>query len=257
MITAARIIGKKFQTPVRTYTHPDKQRTITVVSTCHYGEAGYFERLYDRITAIALDGALIYSEGSDKVEGVPGELTKAEQDAVEARRRIGQLTTALVAGMGWTGQPAPPTGLWQFRDMSTIEIIRAVGPEVMARQLGGQAALLQRAQRSRRAGWLALLLILTGLRQMTSGKVKVLPKGHPGKVLVEERNRVAMADAHATGADLVLVWGAAHAVGFHEDLTAHGYHCEAEEWYSVLSMPSTASLVVRMLLGRRMPAAKK
>lgn len=179
MNTQPRIVNERFQTPVRYYLHPDTSRRITVVTTCHFGKPGYYERLRTVIDSSAGDDAEVHSEGSDLVKAPDGDLTQIEQEAIAQRLRVHQATMALVADMGWVDQSRIASPSWHLIDMSTIEIVRALGAERTLRMFRSQANFFERAQRSPRAAILVRFFMTVGLMQTTKGKAGSRRSGTP------------------------------------------------------------------------------
>ncbi len=257
-------------TAVHTYTHADTGRTITQVGTIHFGEPAYFQHLRDVIEKLEAGGATVHCEGTRTGTTTDKELlaqaTDEERAALKLMSAHNALTLKRVAEWGWTFQQLglPARGTWHNHDLTALDIIRALGPQLLIRRFGRTAKFLDWPATAKRKPHLFRLSVGLSLRlQASDRRERRRPHGleYRNQALRDVVNRrrtelaLTAAEQHLTtrDTDLVLVWGASHLTAFGLRLEALGFTRTDTTWHRVGALPRIHTLLVDLLLGRTLP----
>jgi hypothetical protein len=239
------------QTPIARYRHPATGRTVTIVTTVHFGTAKYFNALNDIIAGLAADGAVICYEG---VTSATQEQWAAASDAERAVRSVYQSAfdrgrQELCQALGWIDQN---TGLryspgWRNVDTTDLNVIRQAQPDAISYVAEGSSDLFDgltpEQTRVVMASFVALLERLLSAdyfdligrwstREVPGDGYRAL-----SRALVGEREWGALAGL-PPDADAVLLWGTGHLRGLAAGLRKAGYRHRGTSWVSVGRLPA-------------------
>lgn len=229
-----RLDGMQLLTPVHRYTHSGTGQKVTLVATMHVGEPDYYAQLLKVIDELEADGAVVQCEASRLL---PDEdATAPEQELLAVLESVQEGEEAKIHLLGWVNQveALPYPSRWQFNDMSSVEVIRLLGPEMLGQKLQNAATLYGWADDDELARkWFRLNTAMMLRAQAGEGP---MPAQVGDDVLLGKRNEVALAGVDATPHDVVLIWGARHVPGLHTGLVDRGFTRVASEWYRVADL---------------------
>jgi hypothetical protein len=238
-----RITGKTtLQTAVHHYLHPDTGRKVTLVGTMHFGDPGYFTRLYELISECEAAGAVVHCEGSGRVPIDDSDITVDEELLLCDRRRCGELETVRLPMVGWAYQSAwlVPGPQWRVHDLSDLDIIRLARLPVIAKMIARKQRILGPSGRIALKRLRFVLAVTMGVMASPAVQRRRLPGGD---VLVDHRNTVALKAFNATGRDTVLVWGAKHIPGLDTGVRQAGLTHTGTDWHTVTEIPGLWSIL--------------
>jgi hypothetical protein len=252
-----RVKDRHLLTPVRTYTHTDTGRMVTLVSMIHFGEGRYFRGLEAIILRCEEAGAVVLCEGTTPLtEEDLSDATAEERELLDEWDAVTELTGVRVAGLGWTTQMSAMSypDSWQVLDMGQLELIRMTGLDAMRGQVADLRRMVEWPEHNTWAANLyriKLVLMLRALAVLTSNNA--VPKRPTDAVIHHYRNNLALAGLHDTDRDVVMAWGGRHVAVIEVDLVGHGYVWQADDWHIMGRLPSVGRALWNMLL-RRPPA---
>jgi hypothetical protein len=223
-------------------------RTVTLVMVSHIGTSAYFTKLDDILAGLEAEGAVICYE---RVGPAADEQWAAASDEERAARGhvwsvSDQVLSAACRHLGWVDQGRLKySPSWRNVDMTDLEFVRRAQPQKISEQHDGISDLfagLTPEQFEVVAGSFEALavrlLALVGFRFM---RRRFTPQGGPDKhvsrVMVEERNREALAGL-PSDADAVLLWGSSHLTGLAAGLKKAGYRRRSTTWVPVGKLPA-------------------
>ena len=244
MTTPLRLRRRRLFTPVRDYLHPDTGRRVSVVITHHFGEQSYYDELRTVVDRRAIGGAVVLCEGTTTVAFDPASMTDPERDALHAVTDARRLHAERVALLGWVHQPDglgwPPP--WRVVDVSVLDMIRLLGPQVVTRQ-AAQARTLMGFDSTNVAAVHRYRAMMAATLHRSASRVGVLTRlrrSSGDAAMLHRRNGLALQAADAvtsSGRDAVLVWGTEHFSGLHNGLRGWGYQLIAASWHTVGDVP--------------------
>jgi hypothetical protein len=238
------------QTPVVRYANRKTGRTVTLVVTMHIGAEAYFKKLNDIVAGLEAKGALICYEGIRPA---------AEQEwdtATDGERAVRGLWMPISDGarqavcryLGWVEQGAALkySPSWRNVDMTDLEVVRRARPRNVSEVSDGFSELLAGLTPEQfgvvagsAEALLARLLSLDYFDLVWRWTLRGArdDQRHVGRVMVEERNRGALASL-PPDADAVLLWGSGHLPGLAAGLRKAGYRHRGTAWVSVGELPA-------------------
>ena len=247
-----RVRHRVLQSPVIRYQHRKTGRTVTLVATCHIGEAAYYKKLYAMVAEMESAGALIHYE---RVSPATNKDWAAATSAERAARHVlseqsGQAFQAACRHLGWVQQyalPIPPS--WHNIDMTDLEVARRAGPQNLLEfePVSDLSTLLAQDQQDVRWGTgVALMYRLLPidrlqLSQRWSDTASDATR-HIGRVIVADRTSSAL-DSLPPDGNAVLLWGAGHLPGLGAGLKKTGYQRQATTWVNVGELPPVWSSI--------------
>jgi hypothetical protein len=231
-----RMRKRYLETPIHTYRHSNGRR-VRVVGMSHDGEPRYYRALTDAVQGYAEGGAQVHYESTrTPEEDIVANATPAELEFFALRDAYDQSRLA-PHPWGWVPQVVglgPRPSNWQHRDLTLLQIVRLLGPDLMTwhlHTLGGGPAPVTERERSRVTAMRALSLYRLAMFQARNPKPT-------DAVLLDMRNEHALTGVEATTDDVVLMWGNSHIPGLDRGLVARGFTYENTTWHTVGRLPS-------------------
>jgi hypothetical protein len=237
-------------------------REVVVVSTIHVGLQSYFDELNQVIEDFTAkgDSAVLYEGIGSLTEDEISALTPDERRIYERIAPLHELYEKFAGPLGlvfqgtalhydrerWINADVPLRqllGLWADKHVPPLPIDRL--PE----------ELFQSESSKRLAGMLLLQEPLI-LSAFNSARHFLPALRRVNDVLIEERNRAAMAafDAVPADRDVLIIFGAGHIAGLMDALRDRWYWRKSEEWHTAYrgeSLFSDPLARIRDLFGRR------
>jgi hypothetical protein len=243
-VKPARVCNGTLATPVLWYRHAGTRRVLTLVLVSHVGSPGYFATMRLRVAELESAGAVVRCEG---ITPAPeADLAAATDDERAAQHFLitvfREQLTASVARLGWIYQAEglPESRRWADADMTDLELVRAIGADVILAMAAASDKALALYGPGRRDALAAAMVPLV-LRRMalphrpdrTGARISpAIPA-----VLLEQRSAAAAAAADPAR-DTVMIWGAEHADSLGAGLAAGGWRqCAARRWLTVGQLP--------------------
>lgn len=254
--------GRVIQAPQLVYSHLATGRRVTLIGMVHVAEPRFYDEVKVVVANCEANGAVVHAEGSGKTlaEEVLTGITEAEAEVIRELQRGELLKAHRLPLFGWADQnmamlPYPDS--WQFIDLSRLDVIRLTGTDVLMRTYRDLNNLMDWAETDTKKPHLCRLSIAMGFRKYASNSRRVQKKLDlpEHRVLVDQRNKVAMAAVHGSAQDVVLVWGTKHLPGMEEDLREHGFVRVDEFWRTVFQLPSLVGSLWGMFRGRPLKVA--
>jgi hypothetical protein len=123
-----------------------------------------------------------------------------------------------------------------------LDIIRRLGIATVRKKVTAMSRMFDWPDDDHRGLARLRLKVAVGLRLTTSDRgVALASRGPAAKVLVGDRNTVALQAVADSGQDLVLIWGAGHMPGIGAGLHKQGFVRHGQpEWHTILEVPSIA-----------------
>jgi len=221
-------------TAVRTFTHPDSGRTVTLVGTMHIGQHRYFRQLSYVVEALSAAGAEVHVEGINHL--AESEPTAWERDRLAeadgwADPETTGVTVSLLRVESQGVRLRLPEGVRNV-DLSHLQLLRRLGWDNYRRVFSPPHA----DPSSPRLGPIARAIIRFQFRHLRLvNRFASLRRRdrHIAEVVIEERNQMAFAAATEalTRGDVALVWGTQHVPGLATLFRAQGYRLCREEWF--------------------------
>ncbi|WP_213013572.1 hypothetical protein [Paractinoplanes toevensis] len=241
------------QTAVRRFTHPDTDRTITLVGTYHLAKPDYWRDLGEVIDKLEANGAVVHCEASGPPDP-EADMTPQEREAVDQLVRMKAREGRRLTALGWTDQKgglAYPDS-WRVVDLDILQIVRRLGPVLAHKAAAMHLRMMDWPDTNKTRFNLFRVIISLYFRLWTSDKsVLKAGTGEFQHVLVEARNEHALAAAAGTDLDLVMIWGLAHLPGLEAGLIARGFERSGPpQWHTVMRRrPSIVAALLRLLVG--------
>jgi hypothetical protein len=249
-----RIIDGRLQTAVHHYLHTDTDtaRRVTVIGTHHYGAPAYWAEIRARIDRQTVGGAVVHCEGSQLLPAAP-DMTEDERRLLDQLRHCRALEQQRVGdGFGWVHQRDGLTypDHWHINDLSDLDILRSLGPDVIGKLIGHMRRILQWPDGDHRGP--ARYRVLTALRVRITGTDRIITRRGPADtVLTDDRERLALQGVANTDRDTVLIWGVAHLPGLGAGLNDQGFARYGDtEWHTVTDVPPLWPALRQLLLRR-------
>jgi hypothetical protein len=221
-------------TAVRTFTHPESGRAVTLVGTMHIGQYRYFRQLSGVVEALSAAGAEVHVEGINHVDDSPP--TQWERDRLaEADRWADPETTGVAVSLLRVESQGVrlrlPDGVRNV-DLSHLQLLRRLGWEDYRRVFTPPRAHTS----TPRLGLAARAAIRFQFRhpRLVDRFASLRRRDRRiAQVVIEQRNQLAFAAATEalTRGDVALVWGTQHLPGLATLFRSQGYRLSREEWF--------------------------
>lgn len=230
--------------PVRRFVNPATGSRITYVGMVHAALPAYYAQVAALLADLEEQGARIHYELVHKpTESELAYATEEQRDGAAAvkARLDGELGRFASVGLALQKDELALRETWENHDISLLGAARFYGPSVLRQQqdaekqgevmLGGLTPPILRVM---------LLQLLAAFTKAATGAMD-RESAFPGaeRQLATLRETIALAAvdvrlATEPGADIALVWGAAHLPGFSEGLALRGYKEESETWMTAI-----------------------
>ncbi|MHA7210830.1 TraB/GumN family protein [Arthrobacter sp. MDT1-65] len=220
---AIRLRAGNIETAKRTYQRDS--RKVTLIGVTHIADAQFWDALNYCIDGL---GCEVHFEGIGKPKG---------ESSLGAYGELADFLKLLDQPRGLNYEKH-----WKRTDLTWDELSEALG-----------AKKLERMERSATKGWDALTDAKeAGVSWRTARRALVLILGLmptvPNKVLLDQRNDVAVKHIEEAGADVCAVWGAGHLSGIGNKLRANGWTLTSEVWdVAITGAPESTHKATKML----------
>lgn len=238
-MTTQQELPATIQMPVRRFTNPDTGSQITYIGMLHAAQPAYYAQVATLLADLETQGATIHYERVH--QPTDAELAHASdqqrEDATQLKERLDADYDRMSSiGLALQRDEFVLRESWENHDISLLGAARFYGPEVLRQQREAekQAAGLVYDGLTKPVLRAFLLQSLAACVKVAIGAADfeiIFP--HVERQLATLRETIALCavDAHlaaAPGADLALVWGAAHLPHFTESLALRGFKEDGE-----------------------------
>ncbi len=233
--------------PIQSMFNPDTGSRVTLVGLSHAAQPAYYAEIGRRLDVLEEAGTVIHYELVTDPSAAIEAAAPVVRDGAKliVRSLEAEMLACVGADLVLQRDQLPPHTSWERHDLGLLEVAEFYG----GHELGERTAAEQRevhfvhafTPMVKRALVLQTLAALTAVFTGAIPRDAVFTGADRYLAIHREAHALAAVDLHLAlhpGADLALLWGAAHLPGFTAGLEKRGYKTESLEWVVAID-PST------------------